>query len=398
MKVLEINSVAGSGSTGRIACQIADIVVQQGGEARVAYGRSYYAKGCNVPIYRIGSDIEVKIHAGLSRITDRQGFYSKKATEKFVGYVKQYNPDIIHLHNVHGYYLHLPILFNFLADFKKPIVWTLHDCWAFTGHCSHFDFVGCEKWKTGCYHCPQKRKYPKSLFLDQSKRNWEEKKQLFTSISNMTVVTPSHWLAGLVKESFLSNYPVEVIHNGIDLKVFRPTPSTWKEDHGITKPIVLACALIWDERKGYRDVLKLAELLPENQFVVVGISEKQAKTLPRSIIGIRRTSSVKELVNIYSAADVFINTTYEDNYPTVNLEAIACGTPVISYDTGGSSETVKGSPLGSIIPRGDISSMEEMIQNKINDPIESDNQSVDRLDKVQSYKNYHKLFTFSMEN
>ena len=249
MKVLEINSVAGSGSTGRIACQIADIIVQNGGEAVVAYGRSYYAKGCNVPVHRVGSDIDVRIHAGLSRITDRQGFYSKKATERFVNYAKQYNPDIIHLHNIHGYYLHLPTFFNFLADFDKPVVWTLHDCWAFTGHCSYFDFVGCEKWKTGCHHCPQKMKYPKSLVLDQSKRNWEEKKQLFSSVPNMTIVTPSYWLAGLVKESFLGKYPVKVIHNGIDLKVFKPTPSTWKEDHEITKPMVLASAVICYERK-----------------------------------------------------------------------------------------------------------------------------------------------------
>lgn len=272
--------------------------------------------------------------------------------------------------------------------------WTLHDCWAFTGHCSHFDFVGCEKWKTGCHHCPQKKNYPKSLFLDQSKRNWEEKKRLFTSISNMTIVTPSHWLAGLVNESFLSKYPVKVIHNGIDLEVFKPTQTTWKRDHGITKPVVLACSFDWNERKGYNDVLKLAELLPEYQFVVVGISEKQVKTLPRYIIGIQRTDSVQELVKIYSIADVFINTTYEDNYPTVNLEAIACGTPVITYDTGGSQETIKDSFLGSTVPKGDISSMLEMIQKNINEHIKRDNQFVDSsLNNISPYRNYHKLFT-----
>lgn len=356
MKVLEINSVCGTGSTGRIACQIADVVVQNGGDARVAYGRSYYEKGCNVPVYRVGSDLDVRIHAGLSRITDRQGFYSKKATKRFVEYVKQYNPDVIHLHNIHGYYLHLPTIFNFLADFNKPVVWTLHDCWAFTGHCSYFDFVGCEKWKTGCHHCPQKMKYPKSLVLDQSKRNWEEKKQLFSSVPNMTIVTPSYWLAGLVKESFLSKYPVKVIHNGIDLEVFKSTPSTWKEDHGITRPIVLACASVWDERKGYSDVLKLAELLPDYQVVIVGIDSKQAKKLPSNIVGIQRTDSVQELVKIYSAADVFINTTYEEVLGMVNIEAIACGTPVITYDTGGSPECIDGS-CGIVVEKADIEDM-----------------------------------------
>jgi len=397
VKVLEINSVCGTGSTGRIACQIADVVVQNGGDARVAYGRSYYEKGCNVPSYRIGSDIDVKIHAGLSRITDRQGFYSKKATKRFIEYFRQYNPDIIHLHNIHGYYLHLPTIFNFLADFNKPVVWTLHDCWAFTGHCSHFDFVGCEKWKTGCHHCPQKTNYPKSILFDQSKRNWEEKRQLFTSIQNMTIITPSNWLAGLVRESFLGKYPVQVIHNGIDLDVFKPTPSTWKEDHGITKPIILACAAQWGQRKGFADVLKIAEMLPEYQVVIVGIDSKQAKNLPSNIVGIQRTNSVQELVKIYSAADVFINTTYEDNFPTVNLEALACGTPVLTYDTGGSPETIEGSSFGYILPKGDISTLKYMIQ-KNKDLGNSDDQFVDCFEREVSYKNYLDIFTLVSDN
>lgn len=361
MKVLEINTICGTGSTGRIACQIADIVVQNGGDARVAYGRTFYAKGCNVPAYRIGSDIDVKLHAGLSRITDRQGFYSKKATIRLVKYIRQYNPDIIHLHNIHGYYLHLPTLFNFLAEYDKHVVWTLHDCWAFTGHCAHFDFIGCQKWKTGCHHCPQKKRYPKSILLDQSKRNWEEKKELFCSIKNMTIVTPSFWLAGLVKQSFLQKYPIEVIHNGIDLEVFKPTPSTWKEDHGITRPMLLACASVWDQRKGYKDVLRLAELLPDYQVVVVGLSKKQRKKLAPNIVGIQKTNSMQELVKIYSAADVFINPTYEDNFPTVNIEALACGTPVITYDTGGSPEIINDR-CGAVVPKKEINQLSRVIR------------------------------------
>lgn len=360
MKILEVNSVCGTGSTGRIACQIADIVVQNGGEARVAYGRSQYIKGCSVPIYRIGSDIDVKIHAGLSRITDRQGFYSKKATKRFVEYVRQYNPDIIHLHNIHGYYLHLPTLFNFLAEFDKPVVWTLHDCWAFTGHCAHFDFIGCDKWKSGCHHCPQKRIYPKSLLLDQSKRNWVEKRQLFSSVKKMTIVTPSNWLAGLVKESFLGGYPVQTIHNGIDLEIFKPTPSTWKEDHGIRKSMILACASVWDEKKGYTDVLTLSRLLPDYQFVIIGVSSKQLCSLPKNIIGIQKTDSIGDLVKIYSAADVFINPTYEDTFPTVNLEAIACGIPVITYNSGGSGEGLD-LQCGIIVEKGDVLTMKTQV-------------------------------------
>ena len=391
IKVVEINVTCGKGCTGRIACQIADIVVQNGGESTVAYGRGYYSKSCNVPSIRIGSDIGVYIHAGLSRLTDRQGFYSKKATGKLVKYLKEYAPDIIHLHNLHTYYLNVPILFNFLKEYDKPVIWTLHSCWPFTGHCTYFDYIGCVKWRTGCYSCPQKMKYPKSLVLDQSKRNWEEKKQLFSSVPNMTIVTPSYWLAGLVKESFLSKYPVKVIHNGIDLEVFKPTPSTWKEDRGITKPIVLACAAQWGQRKGYADVLKIAEILPEYQVVIVGIDSKQAKKLPSNIVGIQRTDSVQELVKIYSAADVFINTTYEDNFPTVNLEALACGTPVITYASGGSPECVDES-CGVVVEKGNIQEMVEKIPLAMKLKKDDCISFSKRFSKVLKYSEYYDNF------
>ncbi len=399
MRVLEINSVCGTGSTGRIACQIADVVVQNGGEATVAYGRDYYEKGCNVPTYRIGSDTGVNIHAGLSRITDRQGFYSKRATRKLVAFIEDYNPDVIHLHNIHGYYLHLPTLFNFLAVYDKPVVWTLHDCWAFTGHCAHFDYIGCDKWKTGCYQCPQKRKYPASFVLDQSKRNWNEKKELFTSIRDMTIVTPSQWLADLVKESFLQKYPVKVIHNGIDLSVFKPTPSTWKEDHGINKPIVMACAAAWGQRKGFKDVLKIADLLPEYQIVIVGISKNQADSLPEDIIGIQRTENVNELVQIYSAADVFINPTYEDNFPTTNLEALACGTPVITYKTGGSPESVDRN-CGVVVDKGSVERLAQSVREITSGSVISRTDCLEKstdFDKGEKFEEYHRLFEGNRE-
>lgn len=392
MKVLEINSACGTGSTGRIACQIADIVVQNGGDARVAYGRSYYENGCNVPVYRIGTDIGVRLHAGLSRITDRQGFYSKKATKKFIEYIRQYNPDIIHLHNIHGYYLQLSVLFKFLAEYDKPVVWTLHDCWAFTGHCAHFDFIGCQKWKTGCHHCPQKKIYPKSLLLDQSKRNWEEKKKLFCSVEKMTIITPSYWLANLAKESFLKKYPVKVIPNGIDLKIFKQTPSTWKKDYGITKPIILACASVWDMRKGYFDVLKLAAMLPNYQLVVLGVNKKQIKNLPQEIIGIQRTDSVQELVRIYNAADVFINTTFEDNFPTVNLEALACGIPVITYNTGGSPESITHKS-GIVVERGNLKQFADKISSVLDFDHKECLSSSAKFSLEENCNKYYSVFT-----
>lgn len=395
MRVLEINSVAGLGSTGRIACQIADTVVSHGGEALVTYGRDMYSKGCNVQTYRIGSDFDVKIHGILSRITDRQGFYSKKATKDFVTFIESYNPDIIHLHNIHGYYLNLPILFGFLAKLNTPVVWTLHDCWAFTGHCAHFDYIGCQKWKAGCHHCPQKKSYPKSFLLDRSKKNWEQKKALFSSVKDLTIVTPSQWLANLVQESFLQKYPVQVINNGIDLEVFKPTESTWKEDHNITKPMIMACAAIWDSRKGYTDVIKLADLLPEYQVVIVGISAKQAKVLPSNTIGIQRTESVEELVKIYSAADVFVNPTYEDNFPTVNLESLACGTPVVTYDTGGSPECIVEG-FGSVVNKGNVELLAKMVVSIINNSGCYGNIDLSQeilFNKEDKYQRYLQLFS-----
>jgi glycosyltransferase involved in cell wall biosynthesis len=393
---LEINTVCGCGSTGRIACQIAETVVSHGGEAAVAYGRDYHPAGCKVPVYRIGSDIGVYLHAGLSRITDRQGFYSKSATRNLVRYIKTYDPDIIHLHNLHGYYLNLPILFKFLAEYGKPVVWTLHDCWAFTGHCAYFDFIGCSKWKDGCNQCPQKNEYPSSLLFDRSKRNWEQKKELIASIENLTIVTPSAWLAGLVRQSFMGDRSIQVIHNGIDLDVFKPTSSSWKQEHGIDKPIVLACASQWGKRKGYEDVKKLADMLPKFQIVIVGVSEQQQKALPKNIVSIQRTNDIQELVELYSAAEVLVNPTYEDNFPTVNLEALACGTPVITYNTGGSPESLDNE-CGIVVKKGNLQALAMATRRVIADSkIKYSEACISRAQefgKNEKFEEYFKIFT-----
>ena len=201
MKVFQMNSTCGFGSTGRIAADILKELEKCGGEGIIAYGRNSAPE--NVNSYRIGSDLDVKIHGVLSRITDRQGFYSTSATKKLIEKIKDYNPDIIHLHNIHGYYLNVALLFDFLKEYNKPIVWTLHDCWAFTGHCAYFSFNGCEKWETECYSCPLKKDYPTSLVMDNSKKNYKQKKELFTKPENITFVTPSSWLKELTQKSFL---------------------------------------------------------------------------------------------------------------------------------------------------------------------------------------------------
>lgn len=353
MKVLMINSVCGIRSTGRICTDIAETLEAQGHTCKIAYGRESVPQKYEKYAVRIGADTGVKIHGALSRVFDTSGFHSRRATKKFIKWVKTYDPDVIHLHNIHGYYLHIGELFKYLKTCGKKILWTLHDCWAFTGHCSHFDFVGCEKWKTGCYQCSQKKRYPASLLCDRSKKNYRLKKKWFTGIDNLTIITPSQWLADIVKQSFLGEYSVEVVRNGIDLNVFKPTESDFRVRYGLQdKKILLGVTSTWEERKGLADFLKLAQMVDENYAIVlVGLNEKQMQGLPKNVIGITRTNSTKELAQIYTTADVFLNLTYEDNYPTVNLEAQACGTPVITYRTGGSVESV---PPENVVDKGDL--------------------------------------------
>ncbi|WP_195939334.1 glycosyltransferase [Romboutsia sp. 1001713B170131_170501_G6] len=366
MKILQINSVCGLGSTGRIVTDLYKMLEEQSYECKIAYGRGNAPEG--IDSIKIGSKLDNYAHVFKTRVFDKHGFGSVNATKNFIEEVKGYDPDIIHLHNIHGYYINIEILFDYLKEANKPVVWTLHDCWAFTGHCSHFDYVGCDKWKNGCSNCNQKNEYPSSKVMDKSKVNYEKKKELFTSVKNMTIVTPSKWLANLVKESFLGKYNVEVINNGIDLDVFKPTESNFREKYNLQdKFIVIGVASVWTERKGFKYFIELAEKLSDDyKIVMVGLNEKQMKELPKNIIGITRTNNVKELAQIYTAADVFVNPTLEDNFPTTNLEALACGTPVITFDTGGSIECInKNIGLVSQKNKNDalISDIEKVKQN-----------------------------------
>lgn len=362
MKVLLINSVCGIGSTGRICTDIADQLAQEGNEVRIAYGRGIVPEKYRKYAVKTGTKIGVYANGLKARLFDNEGFNAKRSTKKLIKWVKKYNPDVIHLHNLHGYYLNVEILFGYLKTCGKKIVWTLHDCWAFTGHCSHFTIAKCERWKAHCLNCPQRTSYPKS-FTDRAMRNYDKKRALFTQVPDLTIVTPSKWLAGLVKESFLKEYPVEVINNGIDLNVFNPTPGDFKERYGLQdKKIILGVASVWDKRKGFDDFLKLAERIDDTyRIVLVGVNRKQIKRLPENVIGIQRTNNVTELAEIYTAADVFFNPTHEDNYPTVNLEAQACGTPVLTYNTGGSPECIS-IISGTVIECDDIDAMQKEIE------------------------------------
>ena len=362
MKVLQINSVCGYGSTGRIAADLSRYLTQNGDDCLIAYGRGHAPD--DVKSIRIGTDFDVYLHGICSRITERHGFYSKRATQRFIRSAREYDPDIIHLHNLHGYYLHLPTLFEWLRESGKPVVWTLHDCWAFTGHCAYFDYVGCDRWKTMCYDCPQKRAYPSSMLMDCSKSNFVQKKEMFISVPKMQIITPSDWLAGLVKQSYFKSYPIATIHNGVDLNTFRPLKSDFREKYGLNdKRILLSVANVWETRKGLDFLLELSDILESSyQIIIVGLSKQQCRRLPSNILGIQRTDNLKQLVEIYSAADVFVNPTLEDNFPTTNLEAIACGTPVVTFDTGGSKECINGNN-GIVVQENTAGALYDAIKN-----------------------------------
>jgi len=363
MKVVQINQTCGAGSTGKIAVGISNVLEENGHEGYIAYAYYNTDRKRTFRLRRWSSSNAFRVELMKCRLTGYFGFNNKRITYKLIDYIRDIKPDIIHLHNIHGGYIHIEVLFEYLAKAKIPIVWTLHDCWSFTGHCTHFDYIQCEKWKTGCFDCPEKESYPKRYFFDRSKEQYMRKKKAFTSVKNMTLVTPSEWLGNLVMHSYLGTYPVFVINNGIDLSIFKPTENNIKEKYNIKdKRIVLAVANSWTNRKGYNYLEDLAERLGDNyKLIVIGLNKRQKVSLSRKIIGIEKTENQIELAKYYTVADVFVNMTFEDNFPTVNLEAIACGTPVVTYNTGGSPECIDES-TGYFVDKGNISELVEKVK------------------------------------
>lgn len=477
MRILFIN-VSCTGSTGRICADLARTLEARGHEVKIAYGRDDAPADCQRFAHRIGSTAGVYGHVLRARLLDDSGFGSRRQTEEFIRWVKTFDPDIIHLHNLCGYYIHLGVLFHYLRRCGKRIFWTHHDCWAFTGHSVYCDSAGCTRWQSGCHHCPMQREFPASM-LDGSARNWQRKKALFADIPNLQLIAPSQWLAEQLKQSFLGQYPVQVIHNGIDAARFQPLPSdlgtffgaagkhpvlvfggeqpdivraaAWKQTHifwvresaetvpgNVTcapfhgreleelcrqadaildldgtgekyrplfrkeaasffrcpddaqmqaalselpvpasaaegywsrkaaagllgKEVLLGVTAVWNDQKGLSDFVKLAKMLSENQqIVLIGLTQRQIAALPGNILGLQRTANVQELAAYYSISDYFLNLTYQDTYPTTNLEAICCGTPVISYRTGGSPESARR--FGTCVPRGDVAAAAELLR------------------------------------
>ena len=365
MKVLFINSVCGIGSTGKICVDLAAELEAQGHECKIAYGRdAFVPEKYRKYAVRIGSDLDVKVHGVRSRLLDDHGLGSRAATAAFLKWAEDYRPDLLWLHNLHGYYINYKMLFHWIKKHPQlQVRWTLHDCWAFTGHCAYFTMAGCDRWKDHCRECPQKGSYPASVLRDNSYHNFETKRESFTGVQNMTLITPSHWLADLVRQSFLGQYPVEVHYNKIDRSIFKPTPGTFREDHGLeNKKIILGVASVWDERKGLRDFLRLAGML-DDRFVIVlvGLSQQQCAGLPGNVLGIQRTNNAAQLAAIYTTADLFVNFSQEETFGMTTVEALYCGTPAVVYKGTACEEIVN--QYGGTAVDANVESVYEIVKN-----------------------------------
>lgn len=358
-KIIQINTALNCGSHGKIVEQISHVAAERGFETTIVHGARYLNKSQFADI-QTTTKLQERLNGVRSLMFDAHGLGLKNSTKSLITKLEEIKPDIIHLHNIHGYYLNYKILFEYLAKSGVPVVWTLHDCWSMTGHCAQFENYNCDKWKTQChdcrYHCDW---YPKAI-IDRSKRNFELKKKCFTSVKNMTIVPVSHWLEEMVMQSFLAKYPIKVINNGVDLTAFQPRRDTSNVSVIDDKFTILGVASNWDDDKGVKEFVKLSENA-DYQVIMVGVKDDLKQKLPKNIIAISRTNSQDELAEYYSLADVFVNPTYKDTFPTVNLEALACGTPVITYKAGGSPESVTPE-TGIVVVKGDFRQLAEAVE------------------------------------
>lgn len=367
-KLLQINPVIRTNtSTGRIMQEIGELAIANGWESYVAYsGGRDGVKPCRSKLMPVGGKLDVAFHGLWTRLTDRHGLASWFATKRFISEIKELKPDVIHIHNIHGYFLNYRMLFEYLKEADIPVIWTVHDCWLYTGHCYYYSSIGCDKWMSGCGNCPQRTAFPASWFIDRSKQNLKDKSEAFNSIKDkLTIVPVSEWIRGEMSRSILQNCHYQVIHNGIDLNIFdvQPDDKAVREKYGLgDKHIILGLASIWSKEKGWDDFMEMSKMLNEDEVIVmVGVTEEQQKRLPENVVGIRRTENVRQLAELYSAAVAFVNPTWQDNYPTVNLESIACGTPVVTYRTGGSIEAVT-EKTGYVVEQGDVKGLLEAVR------------------------------------
>ncbi len=361
LRLLQVNVTANWGSTGKIAEQIGQCAQAHGWDSYIAYGRMMNPSK-NKLVF-VGDRWSVLEHYTEGKILDNEGLASRRATRKFLKQIDEIKPDVVHLHNLHDHYMNYRLLFRYLAEKNIPVVWTQHDQWATTGHCT-YNICGCERWKTECCDCPMSKWYS----LDRSQRNFRLKKQLMAAMPSLTIVPVSEWLADNIRQSHLKNRRIEVIHNGIDIHTFSPQPTTAHERYGISKEkkIVLGVAAVWDERKGLNDFLALAQRLPKEEYAIVIVGKRMEEVHPLEnscqLVFVDSTQNALELAQLYSSASVFVNPTYQDNYPTTNLEAMACGTPVVTYRTGGSPESVD-EQTGRVVEQGDVLGLEQTVMS-----------------------------------
>ena len=358
--LVEINTVS-NGSTGSIMLNLAQIARRKNIDVKT-FSMKWRNQSPPLEMHTyFGSFIENAISIRLGFLTGFNGCFCWIGTKLLLKNFDKIKPNIIHLHNLHNCYINLPMLFSYIKKHNIRVIWTLHDCWAFTGQCPHFTVAKCQKWKTGCHNCPSFQLYPKASY-DNTKRMWQLKKKWFTGIEDLTIVTPSQWLADLVKKSYLKDYPVQVINNGIDLQVFKPTASDFRKKYGLKdKYIILGVAFGWGERKGLDVFVELSKRLDNSyQIVLVGTNGIVDKQLPDNIITIHRTQNQVELAEIYTAADLFVNPTREEVLGLVNIEANDCGTPVLTFRTGGSPECIDET-CGFVVDCDDIDAMEREI-------------------------------------
>lgn len=400
MKILQVNTVIRGSSVGRIMADLYEVIKDSGNEARIAVGREPMPEGYEGVL--IGNKGDFYQHVVKNFLQGEAGFGSVETTRKFLSWVDAEKPDLIHLHNIHGFYLQVEMLFEYIKKRDIPVVWTLHDCWSFTGHCAYYDFAACEKWKTGCHTCMQHAKvYPYAIFKDNTTASYARKRKAFCGVKNLTIVTPSHWLKKQVEQSFLKEYPVTVIPNGVDLSVFTPAHAkdgnNGKKDNTDIKT-VLGVANIWELRKGLVYFEKLAKDLPDDYRVeLIGVNKKQKKELKKKfgskVIARERTANVEELVEAYRNAAVFVNATLEDNFPTTNLEALACGTPVVTYETGGSGEAVT-KETGIVVRRGSYDKLLEAVLDASGGRFIKEDclKRAKEFDKKTRYEEYLKLY------
>ena len=379
-KVLYINSVCGFGSTGRI---VADLTKTDDYESLVCFGRK--KDFANVNSFQFANFFDNAFGAIRTILFDNNLNICTNATRRLIKKIKEYNPDIIHLHNIHGYYVNVEMLINFLKEYGKPVVWTMHDCWAFTGYCSDAYYVNCEKYQKECKNCDHWFAYPFSIFKQNVTKDFHKKKKLFKDFDNLTIVTPSRWLGGICNLSFLRNKKIVTVNNGIDLNDFKPSKEKNK------KFTVLAVASFWTKDKGSEDLNKLVKLLDKDiEVVVVGNGSDKIE----GVKSISHTNNKAELVDLYSSAHVLINPTLDDNFPSVNIESIACGTPVITYRTGGSPEIIDGK-TGVVVNKGNYRAMAEVINSLYKNYYFKSEDCVERskrYSKEVMKKEYQKLY------